>query len=112
MVNEKLYSATEICEELKISIWTLSNWYTWERKQLADKIVAQRYLPQPVRLNNQKGKPRRWSAEMLEQLRVYQKSIVTGRLGSYGAYSNPYHKETKKYKNSLQSDKDCGTINV
>lgn len=94
-----MYSADEVCKELKVSSWTLSNWYRWEQKLISDGNES--YLPAPIKLEHTKGTPRRWTESMIEQLREYQKSIVTGRNGIYGVYSNPYHKETKKYKKSV-----------
>lgn len=103
MVNEKLYKANEICEKLKITNWTLRNWYSWEKKRIENGIVDKPYLPKPEILTNAKGKPRVWTKEQFEELKNYQKNIVTGRNGIYGIYSNPAYKETKKYKKSLQT---------
>ena len=101
MSNEKLFTADEICKELHITIYTLRNWYSWEKKRI--RAGEKSYLPQAIRLEHTKGKPRVWDANMLEQLKEYQKTIVTGRNGIYGVYSNPFHKETKKYKKSLKT---------
>lgn len=98
-MNEKvLLNATQVCEELKITKYTLSNWYNWERLQLRDGIIKIPKLPKPLVAKDKKGKPRMWTQEMLEELKNYQKGIIMGRNGSYGKYSNPYYKETKKYK--------------
>ena len=91
MCDEKMYSSLEVCTKLKISSWTLANWFSGP------------YLPDPIRLENTKGRPRRWTGEMLKDLKAYQKSIVTGRNGIYGVYSNPYYKETQKYKKSVET---------
>lgn len=103
MTNEKMYSANEICEELNISSFTLTNWYIWEKRLIKDGDISEPYLPQPIRVSNLKGRPRQWTAEMLEQLKDYKSKIVLGRNGIYGKYSNPMHEETKKYKKSLES---------
>lgn len=103
MRDEKMYSSLEVCTKLKISSWTLANWYRWEKKQIANGNVSGPYLPDPIRLENTKGKPRRWTDQMLKDLKAYQKSIVTGRNGIYGVYSNPYYKETQKYKKSIET---------
>lgn len=102
MSNEKLYSAAEICNILKITNWTLTNWYRWEKQQLNGGIVEKEYLPKPIRLEHTKGSPRRWTKPMVEELKEYKKHIIIGRNGTYGMYSNPYHRDTKKYKNSLK----------
>lgn len=98
-----MYSAYEICKELNITIYTLSNWYRWEKKQIKEGLVEQAYLPEPIRIPNVKGKPRRWDSNMLKQLKKYKEHIVIGRNGVYGVYSNPLYKETKKYKKSVES---------
>ena len=106
MSEQKLYSADEVCEVLNISSYTLSNWYNWERKRLASGDVEKPYLPEPIRLEHTKGSPRRWTEEMVTDLKKFQKTIVIGRNGIYGVYSNPYYKETKKYKKSLKGVED------
>lgn len=100
MKNEKMYSADEICKELNITIYTLGNWYRWE-KRLIKEGLEEPYLPQPIKIEHTKGKPRMWTESMLEKLKEYQKSIITGRNGIYGEFSNPLYKETKKYKKSI-----------
>lgn len=103
MVETKMYSANEVCTKLKISSWTLANWYRWERKQIDNGNVEGPYLPEPIRLEHVKGKPRRWTGEMVKELKDYKKNIVTGRNGIYGVYSNPYYKNTQKYKKSIET---------
>lgn len=103
MSKELLYQAANVCEQLNITQWTLRNWYAWEKKQLNSNIISETYLPKPQILEHQKGKPRVWTQEQIEQLKEYKKNIITGRNGIFGAYSNPTHFETKKYKKSLQS---------
>lgn len=103
MSNEKLYSADEICKELNITIYTLSNWYRWQTKQIKNQNVKEPYLPEPIRVMNVKGRPRRWNKDMLAQLKEFKKNLVVGRNGVYGMYSNPLYKETKKYKKSIEN---------
>lgn len=98
-----MYSADEVCKEVGISSWTLGNWYRWERKQIESGRVEGNYLPIPERRDDLKGKPRRWSADMVKELKNFKKSIVVGRNGIYGVYSNPLYKETQKYKNSVKN---------
>lgn len=100
MNETKLYSSDEVCKILGVSSFTLSNWYNWESKQLKEGLVTEKYLPQPVKLEHQKGKPRRWTEAMVEKLKEYKQNIVIGRNGIYGMYSNPNHSETIKYKKS------------
>lgn len=103
MSNEKMYSNNEVCEILKISTWTLINWYQWQKKQIAKGLIEEEYLPKPIKLEHEKGKPNKWTEEMIEQLKNYQSTIVVGRNGIYGAYTNPLHFETKKFKNSTET---------
>ena len=104
MSNEKKYSVTQICEELNISVFTLRHWYDLQTKQIKDGLIEKPYLPEPNRDLTMKGRPRYWTKSQLNELKKYQSSITYGRNGIYGVYSNPNHKETKKYKNSLTSD--------
>lgn len=83
-----IYSKSDVCYLLGITIYTIENWYRWERKEIQEGKVAKNYLPQPVKLENTKGKPLRWSEEMIEELEEYQKTIIHGRNGKYGCYTN------------------------
>lgn len=103
MSKNQTYSSDDVCKALNITMYTLSNWYRWEKKQLAQGLITETYLPQPIRLEHTKGTPRRWTAKMVKELEKYQHSIVTGRNGIYGVYSNPNHKDTKKYKKSIDN---------
>lgn len=103
MKNEKLYTETEICKALGISTWTLKTWYMWQSKELANNPDMKPYLPEPYKMAEMKGRPRRWNDKMLKELKEYQNTIVKGRNGAYGKYSNPVHYETKKYKKSLEN---------
>ncbi|WP_026669119.1 hypothetical protein [Butyrivibrio sp. AE3006] len=84
------YSKNDVCSILGITSFTLENWYRWERKEITNKAVTDNYLPQPIKLENQKGKPLRWSLEMVELLKAYQDQIVRGRNGKYGKYTNAH----------------------
>lgn len=101
---EGFYTTQEICEQLGITSYTLTNWYSWEKKRLAEGDVDEPYLPVPHRMYDLKGRPRMWDIQMLNQLKEYQAGIIVGRNGIYGKYSNPYHKETKKYKKELEDE--------
>lgn len=98
-----MYSAIEICEKLNISTWTLANWYRWERKLLNEGKIEESYLPEPYVITNKKGKPRRWTESMYEELLMYKSKIVIGRNGIYGKYSNPLHEQTRKFKKSEET---------
>jgi hypothetical protein len=99
-----MYNASETCKILGITSFTLTNWYAWERKLIKSGRISEPYLPQPIRITNKKGKPRMWDSAMVEQLRAYQKTIVVGRNGKFGEFSNPSHKNTKKYKEKENKD--------
>ena len=97
-MDENVYNIKELCDELGVTLWTVRNWYGWEKKLLAENKDMKKYLPEPINLVNLKGKPRVWTKEMVDELKEYKKSIIVGRNGAYGKYSNPNHKNTKKYK--------------
>ena len=99
---QEFYTTREVCELLGITNYTLTNWYSWQKKRLNEGLVSEPYLPQPTRLENGKGRPRQWTGKMIKQLQEYQKHIVVGRNGIYGMYSNPFHKETKKYQKMME----------
>jgi hypothetical protein len=99
---EGFYTTKELCEELGITTYTLTNWYSWEKKRLAEGDIDEPYLPQPYRMYDLKGRPRMWDTDMLYKLKLYKSQIIVGRNGIYGKYSNPYHKETKKYKKEME----------
>lgn len=103
-----MYNNYEVAEKLGISIYTLKNWYKWQRKRLREGLVSEPYLPEPDVDAHAKGSPRLWDDKMIEQLITYKNSIVIGRNGIYGKYSNPYHKDTKKYKEQMEG-KNNGT---
>ncbi len=88
MFDECVYTKNDVCNLLGITIYTLNNWYRYERKELQSKSVEEPYLPHPMQIQNEVGKPLRWSLEMIDELRVYQKSIIRGRNGRFGKYSN------------------------
>lgn len=93
MSNEKTFRANEVCEALNISIHTLQKWYQWEKYELRDGIVSQKYLPEPTKILDQRGKPKTWTEKQIQQLQEFKKSIVSGRHGRYGKYTNPLHKK-------------------
>lgn len=93
MSDEKIYLRDELCNELGISVHTLQKWYQWERYELSDGTVKQPYLPQPQQMEGLRGSPNYWTAEQLEILKKHKESMVVGRNGRYGKYSNPHHKE-------------------
>lgn len=100
MSETKLYNAEEVIKILNISRWTLKNWYMWEKKLMEEG--HERYLPVPIIEEHKKGRPNMWTAEMIEELKVYKENIVFGPHGAYGKYTNPLHKQTKKYKNQME----------
>ncbi|MGN0317804.1 MAG: hypothetical protein ACI4E1_07740 [Lachnospira sp.] len=100
MTNEKNYTVSEVSELLNVSEHTLASWYRWEKRRLADGLVESNYLPEPIRDATKRGKPRFWTDEMVKELADYKSTIIIGRNGVNGMYSNPLHKQTKKYKKS------------
>jgi len=98
MNNTKNYRADDVCEALGISIFTLTNWYRWQRKDIKAGEISEPYLPEPTRDSTQKGKPRVWTENDVKELANFKKHIVAGRNGIYGKYTNPCYKNTKKYK--------------
>lgn len=98
MTNEKLYKVDEVCEQLQISPHTLLKWYQWEKYSIRDGKVTEQFLPQPIKLENQKGQPKAWTQEQIEQLKVFKENMVFGRNGRFGKYSNPLHNQKKEEK--------------
>ncbi len=88
MLEDCIYSKKDVCEMLGISTFTIDAWYRWERMGLRDGEVSDSYLPKPVKMENEKGRPLRWSLSMVDTLRQYQACIVKGRNGIYGKYTN------------------------
>lgn len=84
-----MYKANEVCDILGITIWTLTNWYQWERISLEDGTITKRVLPIPTKVPNVKGKPRMWSDEQIEELKQFQTTIVRGRNGIMAKVTNP-----------------------
>lgn len=96
MKNEKTFNCYEVCDKLGITTYTLGNWYRWESRMLKDGLIEKNCLPIPLRLNNAKGRPRRWTESMIKELKDYKDHLVIGRNGIYGAYSNPNYKKSSK----------------
>ena len=88
-MGKYMYSRKDVCEKLGISEYTLDTWYLWESRSLKNGDVSAHYLPVPVKDKSLKGCPRRWSLEMIIDLKDYQNKIVRGRNGIYGKYTNP-----------------------
>lgn len=97
-----MHTKPEVCKILGISVHTFAKWYEWQSRLLKEGKITEPYLPQPQPLITLRGKPNGFTDEQIEQLKQYQKTIVHGRNGVYGIYSNPLHKETKKYKKTLE----------
>lgn len=96
----KLYNVEELSKELNVSIYTVRFWYECQSKQLRDGAIDKPYLPEPQRIQG-KGRPRIWTEEQMNALKKYQEGIVKGRNGIYGAYTNPDHFNTRKYKKQI-----------
>lgn len=90
------YKFDEVVKKLGITGYTLNNWYRYEKKELLAGEIDKPYLPQPSRDNTAIGRPRIWTEEQVKQLKAYAKSVVVGRNGKFGKYSNPHHKTFDK----------------
>ncbi len=84
-----IYNRNDVCQMLGVSQFTIKNWYMWQRKQLDEGNIDAEYLPHPERKTNVKGQPLYWSLEMISDLKSYQSSIIKGRNGVFGKYTNP-----------------------
>lgn len=87
-MSEYVYSKNDVCNNLGISGFTLDKWYMWEAKDLQSGEVKDHYLPIPIKDKTQKGCPRRWTLEMIIDLKDFQSKMVRGRNGKYGKYTN------------------------
>ena len=92
-----MHNANEVCKQLGITIWTLTNWYQWQRISLKDGTLDEPILPEPIKEEGVKGKPRMWSDEQIEELREFQKQIVRGRNAIMAKVPNP---KSRRAKNS------------
>lgn len=101
-----MFNLYEVCEQLGVSTYTVKNWYRWENNLLKQGRITKRYLPQPKTKVHTKGSPRMWTDKMVEELKEFKSNIVTGRNGIYGEFSNPCHKQTKKYKKQMEAKTD------
>ena len=97
-----MYNIYEVCEQIGVSTYTIKNWYRWENKLIKQGKIKERYLPRPEVQEHTKGSPRMWTNEMIEKLKDFKSNIVIGRNGIYGEFSNPTHKQTKKYKKQME----------
>lgn len=103
MSNKKVYRIDEVCKELNVSVHTLQKWYQWESRSLIEGTITERYLPVPEKLMNERGKPKIWTSSQIKELKKYASSIVVGRNGKYGRYTNPLHKQTKRYQEEIEN---------
>lgn len=94
--NLQEYNCNEVAKKLKISVYTLNNWYRWESKELSEGIVDKPYLPQPRFDTTSQGRPRLWNSEQVKLLSEHKKLVITGRHGKYGKYTNPNYNPNKK----------------
>jgi hypothetical protein len=91
----ELFKASEVCNRLGITTWTLTNWYQWERISLEDGSLSARCLPVPIKAEGVKGKPRMWTENQIEELRAFQNNIVKGRNGIMARVTNPKSRHAK-----------------
>ncbi len=98
MSNDKKFNYDEAAAELKISRYTLRTWYSWESKLLKEGSITERYLPEPHISSGERGMPRYFTEKDIKKLKEYKATIVVGRKGIYGKFSNPNHKEKEEVK--------------
>lgn len=95
MSTEKTFDYDQTAAALKISRHTLKTWYLWESKQLREGSITEHYLPRPHIEHNKRGNPRYFTSSDIKELKKYKETIVVGRKGKYGRFSNPNHKEVQ-----------------
>lgn len=93
MSNEKKFNYDQAAMELNISRHTLKTWYIWEARQLKEGSITEHYLPRPHIDTGKRGNPRYFTARDIRDLKKFQSTIVVGRKGKFGRFSNPNHKE-------------------
>lgn len=100
MDDMNLYDLNQTAEKVGMSPHTITTWYRWEHKDLKYGKVSENYLPVPIKLKGVQGTPRRWTDQMIAQLKVHKRKMSRGRNGIYGEYSNPLYrkKETTKHE--------------
>lgn len=87
-MEERYYNRTEVCEILGITNFTITNWYRWQNTLIKNGEIDKQYLPAPIRQKNVKGQPLFWTDEMVDELKKYKDSIIHGRNGVYGKFTN------------------------
>mgnify|MGYP002623803921 CR=1 FL=1 len=102
------YNLNQLCDKLDVSIWTIRNWYSWEKQLLKEGKITEPYLPQPKKFEDVQGKPRMWTDDAIAELKKYKDNIVIGRNGVYGKYTNPEHTQAKKYHKTLEREENNG----
>ena len=93
-MEERLYSATEVCVLLDCSIYSLNNWYAFKREN-PDNEYAQ-MLPDFV--NKQVGTRRKryWRHSDISKLIEFKAVIPHGRNGILGSVTQKYVKKKEK----------------
>ena len=93
MSNVKKFNYDETAAALNVSRHTLKTWYLWESRLLREGSITEHYLPIPSVETGMRGNPRYFTSADIKALKKYQSTIVVGRKGKYGRFSNPNHKE-------------------
>ena len=86
--NNGFYTATEVSQQLNISVKTLTNWYNWYNDETIEKPKDTPTIP-TYRQDHPRS-PRLWTTEQINQLKVFQEWIPRGRNGVMGRYSERY----------------------
>ena len=86
--NKKMLTASNVANELNISVKTLTNWYKWFYDDSIKKPENYPKLPNYTQLY-ERG-PRMWTESDIEKLREFQTWLPRGRSGVMGEVSSKY----------------------
>ena len=86
--DNNMLTAYQVCNELNVSVKTLTNWYKWYEDSSFEKPQNIPELPKYVR--NTKNGPRYWNPSDIQQLKVFQEFLPKGRNGIMGEFNKKY----------------------
>jgi hypothetical protein len=96
--NEKNLTAYQVCNELNVSVKTLTNWYKWYNDPSFEKPKNMPTLPK-YEQSHEKG-PRYWSKDDIKTLKVFKESLPRGRNGIMGEFNKRYWSTKEKENNN------------
>ena len=83
-----MLTASEVCNQLGISVKTLTNWYKWYYDDNFDKPEN---IPElPMYIQTHKNGPRFWTEQSLQGLHKFHEFLPKGRNGIMGEFSKRY----------------------